>query len=307
VLWVLVAMVATSCGKVNALIDAPEASIDSPIDSQASIDSPSICSPSAKFGTPMALFGLGDGGIVRLSPDELTIYSGSSSADLYVAHRATTTDAFGTPAPMMALNSSSQDYDPTVSSDGLTLWFDSNRVANQGYHLYVATRPSTLADFGTFGLAAMLNGSDVTKDDTEPFVTADGNELWFISTRAGGLGGNDIWHATRTGGGFSAPVPAAELNSTSIENLPMLSSDRLTVYFASARAAPGTKGGTEVWTAHRSTINDGFSTPMLVDELNTVNNDYATWLSIDNCRMYVASSDGTSSLRLGIYMATRQP
>ncbi|HMG56305.1 MAG TPA: hypothetical protein VK601_22555 [Kofleriaceae bacterium] len=296
-LWALVAMVAGSCGQVNAAIDAKE----------ASIDSPPICSPSAKFGTPMALFGLGDGGIARLSPDELTIYYSSSSADLYVAHRTTATGAFGTPMPMMAQNTASQEYDPTVSSDGLTLWFGSNRVANEGNHLYVATRTSTLVEFDTPGLAGMLNAADVKQADAEPFVTADGNELWFISSRPGGLGGYDIWHATRTGSSFTTPALAAELNSTSDENVPMLSSDRLTVYFTSARVAPGTKGGLEVWTAHRSTVNDGFATPILVDELNTVNNDYAAWLSADNCRMYVASSDGLSSPRLAIYMATRQP
>jgi len=85
---------------------------------------------------------------------------------------------------------------------------------------------------------------------------------------------------------------AAELNSPSDDYLPTLSADRLTVYLASTRVAPGAKGGFDVWMSHRSTINDGFPTPTLVDELNTAGDDYSSWLSVDNCWMYGMSNSG---------------
>ena len=100
------------------------------------------------------------------------------------------------------------------------------------------------------------------------------------------------------------PTIVPELNSLADDYLPTLSTDRLTVYFTSTRAAAGTKGGFDVWTSHRSTVNDGFPAPTLVDELNTAGSDYATWLSADNCRMYgTSNSSGTGR----IYVATRQP
>jgi len=267
-------------------------------------DALQMCDPTAKFGAPVPIPGLGmiDAACARLSLDELTIYFHANPPDLWVAHRNALIEAFGPPTLLAAQNSSSGDENPAVSSDGLTLWFDSNRVANEGFHLYIATRASTLAEFGTPGLAATVNATDPQESDAHPFVTADGKELWFVSNRAGGLGGFDVWHASWQGNGFATPTIVAELNSSADEFLPALSADRLTVYFSSMRAATGTKGGLDIWTSHRSTVNDGFPAPTLVDELNTTGNDFATWLSADNCRMY-----GTSSVSgpYRLYVATR--
>jgi len=103
-----------------------------------------------------------DAAYEQLSPDELTLYSNEQAADpnIWVAHRSTRTGAFGPPTFLSAENTTSSDVYPSVSSDGLTLWFQSNRVTNQGYHLYVATRTSTLVEFGTPGLAATVNGEN---------------------------------------------------------------------------------------------------------------------------------------------------
>lgn len=292
---VLLLSITIGCGGVNSSTDA----------GVPPVDVLRMCNPTAKFGTPMPIPGLAtiDGATVRLSADELTIYF-SNSADLLVAHRSAVTEAFGTPTLITAQNSSSSDFDPAVSSDGLTLWFESNRVANEGFHLYVATRASTLAEFGAPGLAATVNAMDTKQSDAQPFVTVRDNELWFTSTRAGGLGDYDIWHAMQRGGGFATPVIAPELNSSADDYLPMLSADGLTVYLTSTRAAAGTKGGFDVWTSHRSAVNDGFPVPTLVDEINTAGTDYATWLSADNCRMYGASNAGGP---YRMFVATRQP
>lgn len=119
-----------------------------------------------------------------------------------------------------------------------------------------------------------------------------------------GLGGFDIWHAMWTDNGFATPTIVEDLNSQSDDYLPTLSADRLMVYFTSVRVAPGTKGGFDVWMLHRSTVNDRFSTPTLVDELNTAGDDYALWLSVDNCRMYGMSNSGGANR---FFMAARQP
>jgi hypothetical protein len=286
---------AVGCGGVTSSTDAQ----------LSPTDAPRMCDPIAKFGPPMPIAGLDmvDGGTARLSADELTIYFSGNPADLWVAHRSVLTEAFGTPTLITAQNSSSPDFDPAVSSDGLTLWFGSSRVANEGIHLYVATRTSTLAEFGAPGLVATVNGTDVKQSDSQPFVTRDSAELWFTSTRVGGLGGYDIWHTTWKGNVFTAPAIVPELNSLSDDWLPTLSADRLTVYFTSTRAATGTTGGFDIWTSHRSTVNDGFPAPMLVDELNTAGTDFATWLSADNCRIY-GTSNGGGPYRL--FVATRQ-
>lgn len=301
--YALLWSIALGCGQVSSSPDARTSSPDTPI------APPRICDPTAKFGQPVPIPELAtiDAGAPRLSADELTIYfhAYGGQVDLWSAHRNSLTDPFGNPTLLAGQNSPSGDYDPAVSADGLTLWFASTRVANENQHLYVSTRASTLAEFGPPGLAAAVNAPDPQQYDAQPFLTMVGNELWFTSKRTGGLGENDIWRATWTGSGFATPVAVAELNSPADEWVPTVSVDRLTVYFSSTRVATGTKGNLDIWTSHRNVINDGFSTPMLVDELNTDGSDLASWLSIDNCRIYGTSNSGGGINR--IYMATRQP
>ena len=46
-----------------------------------------------------------------------------------------------------------------------------------------------------------------------PGWRADGQELWFRSSRAGGLGSNDIYRATSNGSSFANAVAVAALNT----------------------------------------------------------------------------------------------
>ncbi|PYO84611.1 MAG: hypothetical protein DMD65_02625 [Gemmatimonadetes bacterium] len=44
-----------------------------------------------------------------------------------------------------------------------------------------------------------------TANDVQPTLSYDGRTLVFASTRTGGLGGSDIWMATRTPSGKEVP------------------------------------------------------------------------------------------------------
>ena len=294
---------AVGCGNVT-----PANTTDAPI----STDGASTCDPAARFGVPTPVMGLEATGLEpadpQLSSDELAIYFGGHLAgkdyNLYVAHRNSLAAAFGIPNTLVAENSATADDNPSVSSDGLTLWFASNRIANQPYHLYVATRSSVLADFGSPGLAATVNAADVTATDAQPFITTDNKELWFVSSRLPNVGGLDIWHAGSVSTGFAPPSPEAELSSQASDYYPTLSADRLTIYFASTRSASGVKGGFDIWSSHRSTVSDGFPAPTLVDELNTTGDDHVTWLSADNCRIYGTSTNSGSNQ---LFVAERRP
>lgn len=107
----------------------------------------------------------------------------------------------------------------------------------------------------------------------------------------------------RTGSVLAPPVQVAELDSAADEWMPRLSVDRLTVYFASNRTAAAAKGGFDIWTAHRNSVDDGFPAPTIVDELNSSTGDFPIWLAADNCRLYSASQNADSNQ---LFMATRQ-
>lgn len=293
-------LAAAGCGSVaSSPPDAPPA--DAPTG-----DAARTCDPLAPFGTPVLVPGLTIAGLSegfpQLSPDELTIYfDGTKSGEpphLYTAHRASRTAPFSTPVIMAKLNADGGNGNASPSSDGLTLWLAYRATTSSQYHLYVATRASTLAEFGAPELAQVVNGPDATTD-AQPFLTQDGQELWFISGRTPSMGA-DYWRARRTGASFAAPEHVPELSSAATDYAPVLSADRLTAYVSSNRT--GSEGGQDVWRSHRAAVTDAFSTPAHVDELSTTGLDTANWLSADHCRIYGAS-DSFGSLQ--IYMASR--
>lgn len=306
-LWGFVLVSIAGCGEVKSV---PDASM--------------ICAPTTKFGPLIVVPGLSnpslDESTPRLSPDERTVYftvrvpdpintGRVLDANLYVGQRATVNDAFVS-MPLDPFNTDQEDQDPTVSSDGLRLWFSSNRVANEGYHTYLAERASTASAFPADALAANINGSDKTRDDGQNFVTTDGSELWFTSTRAGTVGSNDIWMASLTGSTAGAPTIVPELNSPSNDWLPVLSADRLIVYLSSNRpgSAIGPTGAPsyDIWMSHRATVTDSFPAPTRVPELSTPADEFTGWLSPDHCRIYMSSIDSAGQ-HLDIFMATREP
>jgi hypothetical protein len=269
---------------------------------------PPTCDPMAPFDPPQPLMldATGSSADPALSADELTLYmtrlSPAGDDDLYVASRSAITEPFGAPAPLATVNSAASDRAGTLAAAGLALVYSSNQKANEGFHLYVATRTSLLAAFGAPTLLTGVESPVPTDNDLEPFATADGTELWFISNRGGN---DDIYRAAKAGGGFANPALVPELSSPAVEEHVMLSADRKTVYFSSTRTAPGTVGGHDIFRAHRNSVSDGFGPPAVVPELNSANNDYPSWLSADNCRIYLFRQVGAGVYE--IFVATRHP
>ena len=70
--------------------------------------------------------------------------------------------------------------------------------------------------------------------ETQPSVSADGRTLYFVSTRSGGKGGQDIWMSTLNDEGkWSKPVNLEEINTPGDESSPFIHLDGRTLYFAS--------------------------------------------------------------------------
>lgn len=123
------------------------------------IDAKSICDPLAKFDPPVEVTGIAMPSSLEFGPhltsDELALYFSVSSvsaggSQLYAAHRSAATARFEPPNLLPVVNAAF-DSDPTVRSDGLELWFASNRgtPGTAALHLYVATRATTSDDFST--------------------------------------------------------------------------------------------------------------------------------------------------------------
>jgi len=93
-------------------------------------------------GSPVAELASGaTKGYPVLSADGLTLrFETMSPTDLYEAARPTLGAAFGTPAPIPGINTTSTEQDVSITPDGLELFFASNRPGSSDLDLYVARR-----------------------------------------------------------------------------------------------------------------------------------------------------------------------
>jgi len=93
-------------------------------------------------------------------------------------------------------HSSASDNRPSITHDGLTIFFDSDRYGTLGdQDLYYATRSSTSQPFGP---AIHLESLSSSGFDARPFISWDGTMLTFSSARPGNPSpAPDIWFATR--------------------------------------------------------------------------------------------------------------
>jgi Tol biopolymer transport system component len=116
----------------------------------------------------------------------------SPDSDIFVTTRADPHDPWGVSQGLSAtINSPGPEFSPSISTDGLTLYFASGRPGNIGFiDIWVSSRPSETADW-----EAPLNlGPNVNTPFSvtlAPFISADGHRLYFMSTRPGGFGGSD--------------------------------------------------------------------------------------------------------------------
>jgi len=91
-------------------------------------------------------------------------------------------------------NSSASDNRPSVTRDGLTIFFDSTRTGGLGANdIYYSTRSNTSEPFGS---AIHLPELSSVSTDSRPVISKDGSFMILSSGRPGGEG-PDIWYAAR--------------------------------------------------------------------------------------------------------------
>jgi len=264
------------------------------------------------FGPPVLIDGVNSSSgedDPSISPDERTIYFDSGRAgtlggsDIWYASRGSGSGPFGTPQNLGTVNSAFDEEDVEIAADGLTVYFASDRTGGLGnLDLWYATRTSTGQSFGAPQNLVELSTSSLDRD---PAASADGLALFFASSRPGGSGGNDIWVATRPNATapFGTPVNVSEVNSSSGDDNPAISSDGLELYFTSGR--PGGSGSYDLWVARRSAVTLPFDPPENLNVLNTTALDADPTISGDGLALYFASTRTGGIGGADIYVATR--
>jgi hypothetical protein len=264
-----------------------------------------------------------------LSADGLALYfcsnrPPSAGNDLWVARRASDDEAWGEPTNLgPGVNSSGGDCGPSLSVDGLMLFFTSNRGGGPN-DIYLATRSDPTDDL-SWGAPVRL-GSDVNTAAFEfsPFITnfacddedddkdIDAEDvvandcvadLYF--ERGASNVATDIFVAKidAQGNTLGPAVPVAEVNSSDQDGRPTVRFDGREMLLHSNRDGRG--GNVDLFVSARQSRNHPWSTPVPVDELNaSPMHEIHPYLSRDARTVFFVRGTGQAN---DIWMSTRTP
>ena len=232
-----------------------------------------------------------------ITPDGLSLFLDSDRSgwpfDIWVTMRATTNDDWGTPQKLAEpINTEFWDGAPSLSTDGLSLYFGSDRPGGHGGQcdMWLSTRRALRDSWGT---PAIL-GESINSPSWEftPCLSTDGLSLYFSSDRPGGHGELDIWVTRRpvVSEPWETPVNLGPtVNSPYLDFGPVIWADGLILFISSER--PGGYGGRDIWVATRKTIEAEWGTPVNLGP--TINSSQADQLPIiwaDGSILYFSSS-----------------
>jgi Tol biopolymer transport system component len=248
---------------------------------------------------------------------------------------------WSTPVALPELDSpTGNEYGPAIASDGLALYFDSDRLNSQD--IYVATRTSRTDAFGASVPVPALATS--ASEEIDPTITGDELDIYFWD-----FDSTCIEHARR--GSISDPFAAPTIVFCMVAG-PFVTRDGLTLYYNSAldaasegdlyvttRAsrdvefAPGTiiaelalGGGRgypsvtddglsmyfeqntgsslDLMETHRTSMTSSWETPVAVDAVNSPAEDGDPGISADGTELFFESARGSGLADL--YHATRE-
>jgi Tol biopolymer transport system component len=200
---------------------------------------------------------------------------------------------------MTSVNSGAAEGWPSVTADGLSLFFES--FVSGRYQTYVATRTTLVAQFSAPALVANVNFAG--SDTGQAAVLPDQSAIYLVNNASGT---SNLFRAGRnTTGQFGVPVEVSTINTPAEEFAPTPTSDELVLYFGSSRLDAPAKGSMDIWMTRRTSTAANWDPPTNVQELNTTAFEWPDWLSPDRCRLYFTRNTGTTFTTPSLYVATR--
>jgi outer membrane protein OmpA-like peptidoglycan-associated protein len=190
------------------------------------------------------------------------------------------------------VNTSANEYWPTLSIDGNTLIF--TRLLETSFKqedFYVSKKSE-----GQWQPAQPLAEINTPENEGAQTLSADGRLMFFSAcNRPDGKGSCDIYFSVFDGQQWSQPRNAgAPVCSAAWESQPSYASNSRYLYFASSR--PGGKGGTDIWRCHFEGFNpDGGlrwgNAENPGDSINTAGGELSPFIHFNETDLYF-SSDG---------------
>ena len=183
---------------------------------------------------------------------------------------------------------------------------------------FLAPRAAASPQWSDWSAPVWLGGTiNSSAEDAGPAVSKDGLAFYFYSTRAGGVGSEDIYVSYRasTNAPWGTPVNlGTPINTTANERVPAFSRDGHWMFFASNRT--GGVGGLDIWSSYRLHTHEdfgefGWQTPKPVVGVNSPFNEAGPSYFQDDetsaAFLYFNSNKPGGLGSADIYVAVQQP
>lgn len=247
------------------------------------------CDPDKPFGPGRIVEGIntvGDDNRLSLSPDELIAYvsrtvPGVPGHDFFIATRLSRSAPFSDLRPISEVNTPGEEDSITITSDGLAIYFDSQRVripdASTASDIYVARRDSPVALFGPTTLVAELS---TERTESDPFIVADESAIYFLSQAR-------LHESRRVSGVFQTPTVAVyEIEGGALDR-PVASPNNLVLYYSAGHDG----GAPHIYRATRASLNEPFGGTTQISSVVVEGSlEQPVWISPDDCRLYFLST-----------------
>lgn len=224
------------------------------------------------------------------------------NADLYPLPWPPDREPGARPLPLVPVNTDADEIDGSRSADGHLYFYSDRPGGSGGYDLYRAPFQPEGDEFGkAVNLGPLVNSPF---NDYDPFVSRDGQRLFFFSNRhcGGSEEDYDLYVAVREADGSWGPPQRLPFNTTANEWEPALSVDGLSLYFSSNRG--GGFGGYDLWVSH---FREGrWQEPVnLGPDINTSTDELDPAVSEDGTELLFASNRDGGHGRFDVWSARR--
>ena len=204
-------------------------------------------------------------------------------SDIWVSHRASPADPWGSPTMVVELSSSGIDRSPSVSLDGLSIWFTTDRELFRG-RIWHSTRPNAQSAW-----AAPVPVSELASPnfDSAPSIDAAETTMFFSSLHQNGSTGTDIYSSTRGSvtQPWGTPVRVPGLDTTADEADPFVAQGGLVVFFTLTH-----NGQSDLHSSVRRSTDAPFPPPWPLIDVNSPAGESDPTLSVDLLYLMFASS-----------------
>jgi outer membrane protein OmpA-like peptidoglycan-associated protein/tetratricopeptide (TPR) repeat protein len=203
------------------------------------------------------------------------------------------------PVPIFGeINSPYDDFGPTITADGETLYFTSRRPSTNHYayeetkdygdDLFVTHRDSARNWVKPTALPPPINSVD---DEGAASISADGQTVFYsLCRRPDGIGDCDLYFSELVGDQWTRPQNlGAQINSKQWDAEPSVTADGNTMYFASKRSN-SIDGSEDIWVAYKGTDGSWSKPVNLGEPVNTKFSERSPFIAADGKTLYFSSN-----------------